>query len=133
MDSKLDKDVDNIISDAEKYIAKEEQKVKLSDMPNVKSTTENAKSGTSLMSNDTTEVLSSGGDSMEDFTAEETLLLKREIELLQDKVKFYRDRCKYLEKELVKKDIDLEAATKAYHKVKAEYTFILDSIPNNRR
>lgn len=67
------------------------------------------------------------------FSNEEIKLLQRELELLKDKVKFYSNRCKYLEQELVKKDIELETTTRAYHKIRAEYTFMQDLLPNNSK
>lgn len=118
-------------------MTKDEKQLSLNDVPNVKSTTNNAKSGASLMNDGNTEVLSTGSnnnideDNYDYYTTEEILLLKREIELLEDKVSLYRNRCRYLDRELVKKDIELVAATRAYHKIKAEYTFMLDSLPDN--
>lgn len=117
-------------------MTKDEKQLSLNDVPNVKSTANSAKSGASLMNDGNTEVLSTGSTNIDEddydyYTTEEILLLKREIELLEDKVSLYRNRCRYLDRELVKKDIELVAATRAYHKIKAEYTFMLDSLPDN--
>ncbi len=65
-----------------------------------------------------------------EFKLEETQLLRKEIDLLQEKVKFYSNRCKQLESEVIKKDIELDEMTRAYHRIKVEYTFMLDSIPS---
>lgn len=117
-------------------MTKDEKQLSLNDVPNVKSTANSTKSGASLMNDGNTEVLSTGNTNIDEddydyYTTEEILLLKREIELLEDKVSLYRNRCRYLDRELVKKDIELVAATRAYHKIKAEYTFMLDSLPDN--
>ena len=117
-------------------MTKDEKQLSLNDVPNVKSTANSTKSGASLMNDGNTEVLSTGNTNIDEddydyYTTEEILLLKREIELLEDKVSLYRNRCRYLDRELVKKDIELVAATRAYQKIKAEYTFMLDSLPDN--
>lgn len=65
-----------------------------------------------------------------EFNIEETKLLRKEIDLLTEKVKFYSQRSKNLETELIKKDIELDEMTKAYHRAKVELTFMLDSIPS---